>query len=235
VRFGLPGRVRTAAAPTLPSCADPSEYTFTCSVAKRSSRTDASLLVEILTVKGSLPICAGFRGLDGIFSMCLVLKPVPLNRMCSGVLCLLIYLLLLLTGLYSGCPGGVVASRTAARWHHFSTVSIAGRRYAHASRVSVGEVRRAPVIAIAPLRCMLVSCLITFAEPLSFGPGCSLTGGPHQTSAPYRILGSATPMYSHRAYLGVMPQLGLATLLICDAHFVPFSIAYACCAFQLRC
>ena len=50
--------------------------------------------------------------------------------------------------------------------------------------VSVGEVRRAPVIAMAPLRCMVVSCLITFAEPRSLGPGCSLTGGLHHTSAP---------------------------------------------------
>ena len=60
------------------------------------------------------------------------------------------------------------------------------------SSVSVGEVRRAPVIAMAPLRCIVVSCLITFAEPRSLGPGCSLAGGLHQTSAPYRILGSAT-------------------------------------------
>ena len=32
-----------------------------------------------------------------------------------------------------------------------------------------------------------------------------------------------------------MPQLGLVNLLICEAHFEPFSIAWLCCIFHVRC
>jgi hypothetical protein len=54
-------------------------------------------------------------------------------------------------------------------------------------------------------------------------------------SMPYKILGRAMLMYSHCAYFGVTPQLGLVILLIWEAHFEPFPIVCALCAFQLRC
>src|SRR6267154_6876232 len=108
-------------------------------------------MVEMLTQKGSFPISAGFRGLVGIFSMRLGSKTVWLRRRSSGVLCCLMYLpLLSFTGLYSGCFGGTDARRTAALWHHFSTVRMAGRRNEQMSRVSMGKVRSAPVMAMAP-------------------------------------------------------------------------------------
>ena len=117
------------------------------------------------------------------------------KRVCSGVLCRLIYLLLLLrTGLYSGCSGGTVASRIAACEHHFSTISTAGRRKAQALRVSVGEVRRAPVMAIAPLHWMVANHLRIADDPSILFLVLLIVGGPHHTSAPYRILGSTTPM-----------------------------------------
>src|SRR6266851_10160488 len=40
--------------------------------------------------------------------------------------------------------------------------------------------------------------------------------------------------YNLLAYLGVMPQDGLASRLICAAHLVPFPTAWACCAFHPR-
>ena len=66
-------------------------------------------------VTGSLPSKDGSHSLVGIFSMVLGSKVVLLKRMCSGDLCLLVYLLLHnFTGLYRGCSGGTVARRTVA-------------------------------------------------------------------------------------------------------------------------
>ena len=158
------------------------------------------------------------------------------KRACSGDLWQVMYLLLLqVTGLCNGWMGGIVVRCVAAWWHQFSTSSMVGSKKVQAFRVSVGEVWRAPVIAIVPLRCMITSCWITFAEPIFWFWACMFSGGPHQISAPYRILGSTMLMYSQCVYLGVIPQLGLVIHLIWAVHFEPFSIVWACCAFQLRC
>ena len=101
--------------------------------------------------------------------------------------------------------------------------------------VSVGEMRRLPVMAIEPALWSVASCFKTLADPLNLRSLLSPCMGWHHRSAPYMIFGRATLMYSLRAYFGVMPHVGLAILRIWAAHFPPFSIAYACWAFQLRC
>lgn len=61
--------VSTAAArpaPTFPFIDEPSESTFVSSFAVRASSADA--LGRMLMRKGILSLCAGFRGLEGIFS-----------------------------------------------------------------------------------------------------------------------------------------------------------------------
>lgn len=103
-----------------------------------------------------------------------------------------------------------------------------GKRKAQASRVLVGEVQRPPVTASAPLRYIVVSWLIILNVPEFLVLECTFRGGPHQTSVPYKILGSAMPIYRQHVYLGVMPQLSLVILQICRVHLVPFSIVYAC-------
>src|SRR5260221_5088306 len=103
-----------------------------------------------------------------------------------------------------------------------------------AFRASVGDMRSPPVMANAPALCMVVICFVTFADPTAFGPECSLLVGVHQISIAYMILGSATLVKRRLAYLGVMPQVGLASRLIWAAHFVPFPTACSCCVFQLR-
>jgi len=115
-------------------------------------------------------------------------------------------------------------------------VSMTGGRKAQASRESFGDVRSPPVTAIAPARWMVQICFMTFVEPLLLGPVYTLSDGVHHRSTAYNILGIATPMNNRLAYLGVTPQHhdGLAILLICAAHLVPFSMVYAYCAFQFR-
>src|ERR1700674_243420 len=112
-----------------------------------------------------------------------------------------------------------------------------GMRLARASRVSVGDVRRPPVTARVPALCTLISFPVIIAVPLiALGRfHLSAGGGWYQTSAPYRIFGSTTPMYRRLAYFGVTPQLGLAICLICTAQFDPFSSTCAHCCDQLRC
>src|ERR1700742_904619 len=108
--------------------------------------------------------------------------------------------------------------RVRALKHDFSSACVAGGRKAQALSVSVGEERSPPVIAIVPALCTVLSCFITLADAAALGPACILRAGRHQTSAPYRILGIATPMYKRRAYLGVIPQEGLAALWIWAAQ-----------------
>jgi len=74
-----------------------------------------------------------------------------------------------------------------------------------ASSVSVGEVRRPPIIASAPLLCMDVNWLITLVIPLCHW---SLAfGGAHQTSIAYSVLGIATLMQSPLRTLALFPKL----------------------------
>src|SRR5258707_2406207 len=89
-------------------------------------------------------------------------------------------------------------------------------------------------MASAPALWIVAICLVTLADPIALGPGCSQLVGVHHMSTAYSILGSATLMYRRLAYLGVMPQVGRVSRLICAVHLAPFSIAYACCAFQFR-
>ena len=105
------------------------------------------------------------------------------------------YLLVLcFTGLCKGCSGSIEARQTAAQQHHFSMMSAAGSRYEQASSESIGEVRRALVIARVPLHCVLENCLTTPAVPALLGPKCLASGGLHQMSTLYKILERATPM-----------------------------------------
>src|SRR5216684_7433583 len=108
-------------------------------------------------------------------------------------------------------------------------IRLNGRRFDRAFSVLVGDVHCPPVIANIPALCVLVSCLITFTEPLFLHPFLACSRGMHQTSAPYSILGSATLIYNLLAYFGVMPQPVLTIHLICDIHLVPLLITYTCC------
>ena len=155
------------------------------SLAVRASSSEASLLSAMLMEKGIFPLFTGLRGLGGIFSIFLVSWLKPLNSVCSRDLCRLVYRLLeVLTGLYSGCLCGIVASHTAALRLHFSKVYAIGGRNAYAFSVSIGEVRRAPVIAMAPVLWMLVSFLCTLAVPFSVAPGCFPCRMLHHMSVP---------------------------------------------------
>ena len=143
------------------------------------------LVTAMLMVKGIFPLFTRLHGLGGIFSIFLVLWLKPLNSMCSRDLCHLVYRLLeVLTGLYNRCLGRMVASHTTTLRLHFSKGYAIGGRNAHAFSVSVGEVRRAPVIAMAPVLWMLVSFLCTLAVPFSVAPGQFPCGILHHTSAP---------------------------------------------------
>ena len=64
------------------------------------------------------------------------------------------------------------------------TSSGIGRRNVWALRLSVGEVRRAPVIAVAPILWTEASRSITLTDPLCASP--LVLGGGHQTSIAYR-------------------------------------------------
>ena len=87
-------------------------------------------------------------------------------------------------------------------------------------RVSVGEVRRPPVIAIAPALCMLASFVVILTIPFFLPVLVSFAGvGVYQMSALYSTLGNATPMNSFLAYFGVISHPGLAMCLICCSFF----------------
>ena len=81
-----------------------------------------------------------------------------------------LWLMLVLTCLYSGCFGGRAARWVAAWRHHFSTVNTAGRRNAQMSSELVGAERRVPVMAIVPDLWMVVNCLSTLLIPVLLGP-----------------------------------------------------------------
>ena len=150
-----------------------------------ASSSEASLLSEMLMVKGILPLFARLHSLEGIFSIFLVLWLKSLNSMCSRDLCCLVHHLLeVLTGLYSGCLGRIVTSHTATLRLHFSKVCAIGGRNAHAFSVSIGEVQRAPMIVMAPVLWMLVSFLCTLAVPFSVAPGCFPCRMLHHMSVP---------------------------------------------------
>jgi hypothetical protein len=90
----------------------------------------------------------------------------------------------------------------------------------------MGEVRRAPVIAAAPILCTEVSRSITLTKPLYAIP--LVPRGGHQTSTIYRILGIATLINNLLVRLRVMPQVGLVSLLICITQSASLPVMQAC-------
>ena len=87
----------------------------------------------------------------------------------------------------------------------------AGRRKAQASKASVGEVLKPPVMARAPVLCTEVIWLETLIEPFAMGPFRVPSEGVHQTSTAYSTLGSATLMKRRLAYFRVIPHDGLVS------------------------
>src|SRR5712691_5613448 len=129
IRSSLFFLISIAAAPTLPFCTEPSEYTCISSVAFVASRAESSLLAEILIWKGSLPVMEGLRVAVGIFSILLASMLKVLASFWSGPLCLLVVRVLFqFTGLYKGWSLGIVVILTYALWHHLLIASGAGRR-----------------------------------------------------------------------------------------------------------
>ena len=126
-----------------------------------------------------------------------------------------------LIDLCSGCVRKSDAIQTAELWHILPTLSFIGSIDACASRESVGDVRRPPVIARVP------SLWIDMSLPIAaVDPRCPEScGGEHHVLRPYSIRGSATPIYSLLAARGVSPQLSLVALRIWAAPLGPCSRA----------
>jgi hypothetical protein len=87
-------------------------------------------------------------------------------------------------------------------------------------------------MAIVPALCTVVSFFTAVTDPLALFPMSIVWIGVHHMSIAYSTFSRATPMYSLLAYLGVTPQEGRVALLICAAHFEPFSVTCAICVFH---
>jgi len=181
--MGLPALRSIAAAPTFPFMADPSENTWTSFSAFLASFVELSLSSGMLIVKGFFVALIGSQDVAGIFSILigLMLSWYQSRRWCRAVQwCFTFRVFFHFIVLCSGWSSGNMAILVSAIWQRLSMFSRDGRRNAHASSASVGEVRRPPVITVAAARCRVVNCLVTLAEPMALGPGCSFCVGVHQ-------------------------------------------------------
>ena len=74
--------------------------------------------------------------------------------------------------------------QTSDLWQIFSIVISSGRIPVWISRVSVGAVRKAPLMASVAILCILVSCHATLTDPVfHLAPGF-FCGGLYHISAP---------------------------------------------------
>jgi len=126
----LPLRYSTAAAPIFPSIPDPSEYTCIWSLFLRCSSSSApSFIVSIQILTFGRHFGPSRTAL--IVSIISGLMLYLCMRSCRGVGCVFTSLAAAsLTGLYSRCVGGSVASHIAALWRTLSTRRWKGRRFA---------------------------------------------------------------------------------------------------------
>jgi hypothetical protein len=90
MQSGLPSHLRIAAAPTLPLCTNPSEYTLIFSTVHASALFESSLFEGMSMCTTHKPIFLGCIHTRGIFSISFGLIPNMLVRVCRGDLCLLI-------------------------------------------------------------------------------------------------------------------------------------------------
>ena len=90
--MSFPGQISIAAAPTLPSCADPSEYTLIFSVPSTSAVTEAFLSFATSILKGHLCCVAGLPPVVGTVSSALGFMLKVCIKSCRGDLCLFVVL-----------------------------------------------------------------------------------------------------------------------------------------------
>src|SRR6267142_331152 len=131
VHGGLPSLSRVAAAPTLPSMAEPSVKTCIASMAFSASSIELSLSFGILIVKGILPVRFGLWEAAGIFSILFGLREYCDVRACMAVQwCLMPLVFFFFKILCREWSCGSIAILVIALWQNLSILSGVGSRKA---------------------------------------------------------------------------------------------------------
>ncbi|KAJ7175331.1 hypothetical protein C8R46DRAFT_1078534 [Mycena filopes] len=158
------------------SIPDPSVYAIHSALSSMSFTTASFFELGISTAMPDFHFVETLTA--SISSILFGSKSKSIIKSCNGVACAILRgRAASRTALYSGCEGERVARRAAAPNRTLSIRCATGRRFAWASKTSVGVELRAPVIARAARRWMA----LLFAG-----------GGDRKTSAPYSIRGTQT-------------------------------------------